>query len=184
MKKQFKAFWLALVGCVWLLLMAAACHKTPDPEPNPDPDLPPITQTGEGTIGCYINGKPWVPKPYIVIGGINYFSVTHKISDNSYFALDANIDGSLRQSLHLRAYETKVGNNKLLPRNDDNFTDYDIKGNCVSFIIDTTFTNNLTITKLDTSKHIFSGTFEFTACNKCGDTLRFTKGRFDAGFYN
>lgn len=66
MKKQVKAFWLALLGVAWLIFMATACHKAP---PEPEPDLPPETQTGAGTIGCYINDKPWWPKWYFVVGG-------------------------------------------------------------------------------------------------------------------
>ena len=62
------------------------------------------------------------------------------------------------------------------------FTSYDTiyKNPCAGFRIDTLKTKRLTITKLDTvGVGIISGTFEFTAFNVCGDTLRFTKGRFD-----
>ena len=177
MKKQFKAFWLALVGVVWLLLMAVACHKTPEPEPNPEPDLPSITQTGAGPIGCYINGKPWVPKPYIYIIGPKYFSVSYRLWDNGSFYLAAYRD---RSSIKLHFYNAKLGDNMLTLDNINEYVDFDYPNGCVIFQVDTMSVRNLVLTKLDTSKHIFSGTFEFTACNKCGDTLRFTKGRFDA----
>jgi len=36
-----------------------ACKKD-DPAPNPPPELPPATQTGANTFGCYVNGKPFI----------------------------------------------------------------------------------------------------------------------------
>ena len=35
-----------------------ACNK--DDEPTPEPELPPLTTEGLNTLGCYINGEPWV----------------------------------------------------------------------------------------------------------------------------
>ena len=171
-----------LILLVPLLFFMAQCHKTPTPEPNPTPDLPPATQEGKGTIGCYINGKPWVPKPYISIGGPKFIEVVYRESDNGFFALNSYIDGSLNQSLYLRTYETKIGDNKLVKRSPQDYKDYSFQGNCLSFIIDTTISRNLVITKLDKVNGIISGTFEFTAYNECGDTLKFTKGRFDTRF--
>lgn len=33
---------------------------------RPEPELPPITQSGENTFGCRIDGKVWVPKSNLV----------------------------------------------------------------------------------------------------------------------
>ena len=44
-----------------LALLLMQCHKK-DPDPaKPEDQLPPATQTGAGTFGCLVNGKPWTP---------------------------------------------------------------------------------------------------------------------------
>ena len=169
-----------LILLIPLLFLMAQCHKSPTPDP--EPDLPPATQEGKGTIGCYINGKPWVPKSYISIGGPKYMEVVYRESDSSFFALSANIDGSLNQTLYLRAYETKLGDNKLSKRSLHEYIDYHYPSNCEAFRMDTTKIRNLKITKLDKTANIISGSFELTVANQCGDTLKFTQGRFDTQF--
>ena len=89
MKKTFKAFWLALMGVAWLVLMASSCRKAP---PEPEPDLPPETQTGAGTIGCYINGKPWVPQPYLSIGTNPFLEVNYGGANPGLLYLGAGIN--------------------------------------------------------------------------------------------
>ena len=47
-----------------LILMTAICcqRKADDPTPQaPQPVLPAITQTGADTMGCVVNGQPWLP---------------------------------------------------------------------------------------------------------------------------
>jgi hypothetical protein len=185
MKKTLKAFWLALMGVMWLMFMATACHKTP---PDPEPDLPPETQTGAGTIGCYINGKPWWPKPYLAIGTSPYLEVTYGGTNPGLFYLDAFIPNGTNSSLLTIVVQpwAKKGDNKIWynPSPGGNiFLSFDTTAfarGCGQFRLDTLKTRRLTITKLDTvGVGIISGTFEFTAFNSCGDTLRFTQGRFD-----
>lgn len=104
MKKTFKAFWLALMSVMWLVFMATACHKSAPPEP--EPDLPPETQTGAGTIGCYINGKPWWPKPFLAIGVDPYLEVAYGGTNPGLFYLGArtlkkNISGASVLSIYI-----------------------------------------------------------------------------------
>jgi hypothetical protein len=183
MKKTFKAFWLALLGVAWLIFMATACHKTP---PDPEPDLPPETQTGEGTIGCYINGKPWWPKPYLSIGTDPYLEVLYGGVNPGLLFLQGITEGKGSSTLRIFIKPwAKKGDNEIWYNrlSDYAFVNYDttvFKNPCNGFRIDTLKTKRITITKLDTvGVGIISGTFEFTAFNTCGDTLRFTQGRFD-----
>lgn len=172
------------MGVAWLFLMASACRKAP---PDPEPDLPPETQTGEGTIGCYINGKPWVPQPFLSIGTDPFLEVNYGGVNPGLLYLGARINKNPNSSsltIFVKPWAKKGDNeiwyNKL---SDYAFINYDtaaFKNPCNGFRIDTLKTKRLTITKLDTvGVGIISGTFEFTAFNVCGDTLRFTKGRFD-----
>ncbi len=186
MKKTFKAFWLALIGVMWLMFMAAACHKNP---PEPEPDLPPETQTGAGTIGCYINGKPWWPKPFLAIGVNPFLEVTYGGVNPGLIYLGARIpisEGVSAASLNILVLPwAKKGDNQIWYDPSPGgkiFTSYDtiFKNPCAGFRLDTLKTRRLTVTKLDTvGVGIVSGTFEFTVFNTCGDTLHFTKGRFD-----
>lgn len=188
MKKTFKAFWLALMGIFWLFLMASSCQKTPDP--GPVLDLPPETQTGAGTIGCYINGKPWWPKPFLAIGVNPYLEVNYGGTNPGLIYLGAttssksSVSGSGSLEILIMPW-AKKGNNEIWYDPSPSgkiFISYDTiyKNPCAGFRLDTTKTRRLTITKLDTTGvGIIAGTFEFTAFNTCGDTIRFTQGRFD-----
>lgn len=184
MKKQFTPStrgWLALLGTAWMILLASACHKTPTPEP--DPDLPPATQEGKGTIGCYINGKPWWPKPYLAIGIDPYLRVIYGGLNPGTFSLRGITNENILTIMV--PMSAKKGDNQIWydPFQGYIFTSYDtisFARGCGQFRLDTLKTRRLTITKLDTiGVGIISGTFEFTAFNTCGDTLRFTQGRFD-----
>jgi hypothetical protein len=170
-----------------LLLLAIACCKTP--EPVPEPDLPPETQTGAGTIGCYINGKPWVPKPFLAIGVNPFLEVKYGGANPGLLYLGAetlenNVSGASSLSIFVRPW-AKKGDNEIwyTAKSPSTFTSYGgliYPRGCGVFRIDTLKTKRLIITKLDTvGVGIISGTFEFTAFNTCGDTLHFTKGRFD-----
>jgi hypothetical protein len=44
-----------------MLIITVACSSDDD-EPSPESQLPPITQTGENTFGCLIDGKLFVPR--------------------------------------------------------------------------------------------------------------------------
>lgn len=190
MKKQFTPStrgWLALLGTAWMILLASSCHKTPTPEP--EPDLPPATQEGKGTIGCYINGKPWWPKPFFRTWSDPYLEVGYGGVDPGTFYLSAVIPTSKgvgAGSLDIYVLPiAKKGDNEIWydPFQGYIFTSYDtisFARGCGQFRLDTLKTRRLTITKLDTTGvSILSGTFEFTAFNNCGDTLHFTQGRFD-----
>ena len=52
---------LTLILLFTIPLLALKCNN--DPEPNdPIDQLPPITQTGENTFGCLVDGEVWLPK--------------------------------------------------------------------------------------------------------------------------
>lgn len=185
MKKTFKAFSLALISVMWLMFMAAACRKAP---PEPEPDLPPETQTGAGTIGCYINDKPWWPKPYFVIGGTQFLEVSfNPLDDNRFYIQSVNKNDSTGSYMSLTCKKLKLGDNQIDTANQKQggwsvFEDYSFKNSCTTFTVDTTKVRTLLITRLDSINRIVSGTFEFTAYNKCGNILRFRQGRFDTNF--
>jgi Family of unknown function (DUF6252) len=169
-----------LILLVPLLFLMAQCHKTPTAEP--EPDLPPATQEGKGTIGCYINGKPWVPKPYIAIGISQFLEVVFDESKDNFFGLYGRKDGTLNERIAIFSFNTKLGDNTIAKNDSESFYNLTNSNGCVRYYLDTSKVRRLTITKIDKVKKVISGTFEFTANNNCSDTLRFTDGRFDTKY--
>ena len=168
-----------------LLLLLAYCHKPPEPEPNPEPDLPAATQEGKGTIGCYINGKPWVPTPYLCIGCIPYLKVTYDANSNLFVLSSHNyIRDVVDQYMRIYIYDTTIGTNKItrLPEGIFNgSTEGNFSANKV-YYLDTSQTNILKLNKVDKERNIISGEFQFTAISGKKDTIKVTKDRFDTVF--
>ena len=175
-----KKYIIFLIPVVFLLVQ---CDQTPVPTPN-IPDLPRATQEGKYTIGCYINGKPWVPKPYISIGGSRYLEVTYDTSRANFFALSSNnyIRDSVNDYLRFYVNNASIGNNNILF-----FPEGIFRGGASSkykvFILDTTKLNFLKLNKINTNDRIISGQFQFTAItDDRHDTIIITDGRFDTKF--
>ena len=82
------AEWLVR-GLLLVLLFFVSCKKQSS---EPEPDLPPETQQGADTFGCYLNGKPWKPSPnewgsrnlYVQLDG-QYFVLYAKYDEGSRF---------------------------------------------------------------------------------------------------
>ncbi len=150
--------------------------------------MPPITTTGENTMGCYVNGKLWVAftNPQFFdpnarsptsadfddkFGGKNWFYLT------GYRDYD-NIDQAISLAFIL---DNGLGKYSLEKNsvNDETFRDYNGINGCQKYELDETKRNQVEITFLDQQRRIASGKFEMTVYNQCGDTLKITEGRFD-----
>ena len=72
-----------LLLCIplWSVLAATSCKK----DSNSDDGLPPLTFEGKNTIGCKINGVPWVPKG-IFSGGVAVYPVDGGYYGNPFFS--------------------------------------------------------------------------------------------------
>jgi len=192
---------LKKVNNLILLLIVLSLSMTSCKSDDEDvftPSLPPITQTGANTFGCYIDGKLLVPRD----GEGTFNSPSHGI----YYHTAGNYPNYLFDEIEVNNYK---GNTKLiihivgLHQNEEGL--YEIKNsNCLSSV-DANLTTNLfyvykdkvtqetkyycsientgtlTITKYDIPNRIVSGTFSCTAVNKddSNDTIQITDGRFD-----
>ena len=167
---------LSITLLTFYMLTLVACSNDDKPE-NPVDALPPITQTGENTFACLINGKPF----------FSSFKRRATYSGNSI-----SISGSRRDELGLRSvsiqgFDIQIieGENYMLKSSESgNFTGiYLIDG---GLTLDTGTTDEtpglLTITRFDLEEFIVSGTFEFSVIDDEGNTLNFTDGRFDLKF--
>jgi hypothetical protein len=154
-----------------------SCSKDSTPK-DPVATLPPITQNGENTFACLINGKP-------------FFSSSERFA--SYVFNTLSIGGSRRDDLGLRSIllsaleiegGVKEGIFPLTTRKNGGYSSqYFIDGGLtLDARTQDAAPGLLTITRFDLKEFIVSGTFEFTAISEQGEEYHITHGRFDLKF--
>ncbi len=156
----------------------ASCKKDKLQEDS----LPPATQTGANTFGCYINGKLYVPKGFEQ-NKPNF----DMIVDPGYFGnLEINTFskyGSTTNTLIINCFGVRTANNYILPT--DSIYPFNKINNCYyNDPINKFRSGFLKITRYDLANQIISGEFEFKLFDptiSC-DTISITKGRFDKKF--
>jgi hypothetical protein len=171
---------------IWLVLLIAlvACKRDKE-QPNPDPDLPPATQIGANTFGCYINGQPWTPKGNIGLGTNFYVSYDPNYLEGTLdIRVDRVIENNDVEGITIFSgkckgvgtyYFEKESNQSLIfiQRKSNVFTTYNGKD------LDTSMLGKLIITKFDLQAGIISGTFHFKLEKQGYPTIEATEGRFD-----
>ena len=188
--------------CFTLLLPLAlaftalsGCEKEDGPKYGYPPKidynvLPPETQEGLNTFGCKVNGKVWVPRvlPYgITIRNIN--SLISEKNGTGGGGITCNIvDPSLKidewmniafsgTSFQTQKQFVKYNDCSVFYRNYTNNNNYASNYNMAS---DSDF---IEITRIDTSKNIISGLFQFSVylnnSTNPNDKIEITEGRFD-----
>ncbi|WP_299672998.1 hypothetical protein [uncultured Polaribacter sp.] len=181
---------------IMLLFLTIGCSETEKEVFTPT--LPPITQTGENTFGCYIDGKLLVPRDRSVFGGTTVKGMT--ISE--YSSSPTEIDFF---NLRIIDGQSDVGDFSFYLYNLDELGEgtYNIKkGNLWQSTSDIKTINfwlktprnisvkryfsienggTLTIIKYDYTNGIISGTFSCKAINNndSSDVIEITEGRFD-----
>ena len=171
-----------LIALLPLYLLAFnACSNDDKPE-NPVDALPPITQTGENTFACLVNGKPFFSS--------RERRAFYTFADGAY---TLGISGSRTDDIGLRSVNLVAldivegvteGSFPLTTRASNGYSArYTVGG---GLTLDTGTTDNtpgvLKITRFDLQEFIVSGTFEFSVKDNDGNTLNFTEGRFDLKF--
>lgn len=175
MKKALLFFWLVSVFC--------GCSCKDDPPAPAEPTLPPITQTGENTFGCYVNGELWLPK-----GSFSIPSTAADYYNNSVY-ITANREGQ-NPDTYIRLDFGKVYSDTAFVIH--NYLDSDSlqyfvynssyypSGPIVSYYPIAINGGELNLLKLDTVNRIVAGTFYFLGVDTLsGDSVRIEDGRFD-----
>ena len=166
------------------LLSAASCKKDKASEDQ----LPPATQTGANTFGCLVNGKVFVPKGYDGTGRPNpHVQYDYDLNGQPYFSIETNLFvNSNSQGGVLLVFRNLNSTRYYSINNDLRFTVGwpQVLSNCGGQTLDTTVKSRGggTITKLDISNQIISGTFDFKYKTQICDTVFVTDGRFDIKF--
>ena len=177
------------------LLGLSQCKKShPDPA-NPEDQLPPATQTGAGTFGCLLNGQPWTPN------GFNGYPNLQAIYDPSFNGGNLDIRVYMYPSGLKQAQYVGFGGDQITkpgtytittPSNPAPpgpytvlFADGNVSSPCNMYQVGIGATQaggQFTITRLDPTNRIVSGTFQFTLIRPSCDTIRIAQGRFDSKF--
>lgn len=172
-----------LIVILFFILIASKCKK--DPVTNVG-SLPPATQTGANTLGFLLNGVPWTPQGYNGTANLStsvdfgYHKGVFNIS--AYRIITAGNSESFAifsDSLNYMTIPITISLVKNSPAGI-----YFSNKNCFFFYSDTsvTRTGSLTISKLDKTNHIISGTFNATLSQSGCGTIQITDGRFDMSF--
>ncbi len=165
-------------------LHLAGCSGCKDSLSNIN-QLPPITQDGANTFGAIVNGKVWVPSGFNGTPNLQYNY------DPGYAYGTLNV-GAYRRTDTVENDVTNLGfaldslNNYQMPHsfalkpNSNMAFDYD-QYPCVYAAEDsgTKSSGSITISKLDTTAGIISGTFSGVLIRAGCDTITITEGRFD-----
>jgi len=143
--------------------------------------LPPVTTIGANTMGCLINGEPWLPLERDIFGNLVY-DFTFIVGDSSsgggisvqgrqdYNNLQSVINFSAFPVQQIGTFDPEYFGNEYI--NDAT--------NCGFYDIDQNYLNDfIEITRIDFDEEVISGRFEMRLINNECDTLLVTQGRFD-----
>jgi hypothetical protein len=139
--------------------------------------LPPATQSGKNTFGCLVDGKAWViegttdAQSDYQMGTLSVFAGVLNsafYSNISFYIADPDLS---EKTYQFREIINQPGNQYALY--------YDHRTSC-EFATTAEYNGAVTITHLDRSRHIISGTFQFEIYSAdCIKVTKVTDGRFD-----
>lgn len=139
--------------------------------------LPYATTEGKNTMGCLINGEPWMPLQESFLGPL-IFHVPFSLSGSGNLNVQGHRyhDGH-NETLHMSC--PSVLDEGLFSGSAVNAIVLDDNTSCGFFELDTTYANQIEATVVDFEGEIVSGRFQMRVVNPDCDTLTITEGRFD-----
>jgi hypothetical protein len=174
------AFFSISMVVLCMLFSVISCQNDDNDQPAPIDLLPPLTNTGENTFGCLVNGEAFVTRSKtkaVVIYQAGVFQMEGSIENPIDHSIVLRMDDVLIEVKGYNLNNSNPGRAFYLKNEPEPFCTYETND-----FID----GLLQVTYINTSDFIIAGTFEFTALlNKadsesgCQDTVRVTNGRFD-----
>lgn len=166
---------------IMIFILLTGCESCDDII-NPKTELeklPPATQTGKSTFGCLVNGKAWVTRTST--DALSFYQ-------SGLLQVSAGIHETERQQGMILAILSGVVEGLSYdlsndPQYEAQFSSRPSTGMCF-YDDNNTLSGNLTITKLDQTKLVVCGLFEFTTIVAGCDTIKVTDGRFDLLYAN
>ena len=162
-----------------LLVGLMGCNShCEEPKPlDPIDQLPPITQTGENTFGCLVNGEA-----YVVTNTNNHFAL-HQAPQQIQFGGGYIGTGQISFILNdTNLISEGIYKLDTLSSDKQGRGSYIIGFETTPCIFETKFpiSGEVEIDHIDRLKFIVSGTFNYDAVSvDCQDTVHITDGRFD-----
>ena len=176
LKTMKKLFLLAAIA-----LTLSCCNKDDDTTES----LPPATQTGAGTFACNVNGRAFIDTS----GG--YFNCFYQLVDGDYFfGIQGSDEIETLISVDIGTYNKEIFENETYQLieniNGHAWGGGSFNPNNTSQEFSTTnlqYKGELSISKLDFTNNIVSGTFWFDLENPyTNETVEIRNGRFDTLF--
>ncbi|TVQ78087.1 MAG: hypothetical protein EA358_05425 [Flavobacteriales bacterium] len=180
---------IALLACL------TSCQKDDTSNPPLPDELPPITQTGEQTFGCLLNGEVWVPKHYSnsIVNPPVVLQASWDRWNGDIFSIIAyhrrKDDSSINETMAIYTFPDFIG--------DTAYFEYNETGRRVTYyytpykngpfnVYRSIATNRswVYLSRFDTINRIASGTFSIDLLNieDNQDTISIREGRFDVRF--
>lgn len=158
-----------------ILFLLSTCKKD---------DLPKATQTGENTMSCKVNGQVWQKKACSsCFGGGSALSINY--DDRDFFGVSGeNNDQKITITLIINSLKTpRIFTSSTKGNNQAYLNSY--KNGTIHYSTSKLNTGTVTVTKIDLTNKIISGTFEFTAEDESNtnNIIKVTDGRFDIKYY-
>ena len=173
-----------LILCLLLIITIASCKKNQTSQNTNQ--LPPATQTGANTFGCYINGSLFVPQGYK--NPFPNYELTVDSGASGDFSIHTyKIINGVKSDFGINGANVYNAGNFPISSSTTVFPFYfrDANSNDCWFTTGVSIPNYrsgyLKITRYDLANGIFSGEFEmnlYDSTISC-DTIRITQGRFD-----
>ena len=169
---------LLLLLALSLALLASQCQGEDNLVVRPLDYLPAPSHSGEGIVGCLVNGEARVTRTSDAraVYGVNYLQISAEFGlDSSEQSIGINVRSEPTINTEFRYDLTGDGNNA------DFYTQGFSMSTCY-YEENRILSGSTTITYLDGVDRIVAGTFEFTSAVEGCDTIRVTDGRFDISY--
>ncbi len=188
-----------LIFGLFLILLSFSCSNDDD---GTNSNLPAITESGENTFGCRIDGQVFVPRGsggfsdgYTSTLSASYGRINYPEEQEGYYLTISARNRKTNKSIGIVLFKSDVplAENVTYPIQlfeegnfsaDYRFTDFNNSSeNSVpvyEFITNQEYNGTITINKLDEQSNIVSGTFEFDCIDESRELIStITDGRFD-----
>ncbi len=182
-----------LLLTLFTILSAGSCKKECT---DPICQLPPATQTGANTMGCLINGKPWLPDtrdngsmPRLMPISVSLWQTPTQLYCRFYRQRDPDnqavrifIKNFVGVGTYIMDSTSSLigfpGTTGVL-KNHFNFSELNTR---MEYVTNVTYKGEVTITTYNEVLRIVSGTFSFKAqnINATADSVVISNGRFDS----
>jgi hypothetical protein len=147
--------------------------------------LPAATQEGKNTLGFLLNGQPWTPQG---VRGTGNLSIDYDggFKQGIFSIVAYNFKTQISEQFIIGVRDSLNFINAPITLSLDRLSLYSVSYNtpCDYFnqLNDVTSSGKITITKLDRTNRIISGTFSATLTKSGCSEIKITDGRFDMKF--